>query len=170
MRASASTTIDKPVAQIYRQWRNLESLPTFMHHLESVRNEGALRSHWKAKAPAGKTVEWEAEIIKDDPNEVIAWRSVGSADVNNSGSVRFVPAPGGRGTEIHVEVEYDLPGGALAGIVAKVFGEDPKQQLSDDLRRFKQMMELGEVVRSDGSPEGNSTTAQAKQQPAQPAG
>jgi uncharacterized membrane protein len=122
------------------------------------------RSHWKARGPAGKTVEWDAEIIDDRPNERIAWRSLEGADVENSGVVRFVKAPGGRGTEVHVEIRYSPPGGVLGAWLAKLFGEEPGQQVEDDLRALKQIMETGEVVRSEGTLGGR----RALQRPAQP--
>jgi uncharacterized membrane protein len=109
------------------------------------------RSRWRAKAPAGTSVEWEAELIDDRPNELIAWRSLEGSTVDNSGFVRFERAPGGRGTVVHVELRYCPPAGALGAAVAKLFGEEPRQQLYDDLRAFKQVMELGEVVKSDAS-------------------
>ncbi|MFP5261342.1 MAG: SRPBCC family protein [Blastocatellia bacterium] len=144
-------TINRPPEEVYRFWRDFQNLPRFMTHLESVQVTGDNRSHWVAKAPAGATVEWDAEIVEDRPNEVISWRSLEGADVDNSGSVRFERAPGGRGTEVRVEIAYDPPGGVLGTTVAKLFGEEPEQQLKDDLYRFKQVMETGEVVRSDAS-------------------
>jgi uncharacterized membrane protein len=147
-------TIKRPVEEVYGFWRNFENLPQFMYHLESVQVRGSGRSHWVAKAPAGATVEWDAETIEDRPNERIAWRSLPDADVANSGTVEFRPAPGNRGTEIHVEIEYKPPAGKLGTLVAKLFGEEPAQQVGDDLRRLKQVLETGEVVRSEASPEG----------------
>ena len=144
-------TINRSPEEIYHFWRDFQNLPRFMDHLESVDVLDERRSHWRAKAPAGKTVEWDAEIIEDRPNELIAWRSLENADVPNTGSVRFVPAPGGRGTEVHVELKYDPPGGAVGVAIAKLFGEEPNQQVATDLRRFKQVMETGEVVQSDAS-------------------
>jgi len=149
-----SITIKRPVEEIYSFWRNFENLPQFMYHLESVEVRGSGRSHWVAKAPAGKTVEWDAETTEDVPNERIAWRSLPDADVPNSGNVEFRPAPGDRGTEIHVQIHYDPPAGKLGAFVAKLFGEEPSQQVGDDLRRLKQVLEVGEVVRSEASPEG----------------
>jgi uncharacterized membrane protein len=122
------------------------------------------RSHWKAKGPAGSSVAWGAEIVEDRPNERIAWRSLDGAEVDNSGSVRFVRAPGGRGTEVHVEIRYSPPAGAVGAMIARLFGEAPDQQLADDLLHFKQVMETGEVVLSDTSPEGTHLL----QRPAQP--
>jgi uncharacterized membrane protein len=146
-----SITVNRSPEEIYTFWRNFENLPRFMDHLESVRVLGERRSHWKAKAPAGTSVEWDAEILDDVPSQLISWRSTENADVPNAGSVHFVPAPGGRGTEVHVELQYNPPGGAVGAAVAKLFGEEPGQQIGGDLRRFKQVIETGEVVHSDAS-------------------
>ncbi len=146
-----SLTINRPPDEVYAFWRNFENLPRFMEHLESVRVLDDRRSRWTAKAPAGRTVEWDAEITDDEPGARIAWRSTEGADVPNAGQVRFLPAPGGRGTELHVEMRYDPPVGKLGTVVAKLFGEEPALQVDGDLRRFKQVMETGEVVRSDAS-------------------
>ncbi|MGI9041862.1 MAG: SRPBCC family protein [Gemmatimonadales bacterium] len=158
-------TVNRSPEEVYTFWRDFENLPLFMEHLESVQVTDDRRSRWKAKAPAGTTVEWDAEITEDRPNELIAWRSVQDADVPNFGSVRFSPAPGGAGTEIKVELRYDPPGGALGAIVAKLFGEEPNQQVKGDLRRFKQVMELGEVVRSDASIHRSMHPAQPSKKP-----
>ncbi len=167
MRVKAAITVRRPVEEVYGFWRDLQNLPQFMYHLESVEVSGDGRSHWKAKAPVG-TVEWEAEVVEDRANEVIAWRSVEGASVPNRGTVRFAPAPQGQGTEVAVELEYQPPGGALGKAVAKLFGEEPNQQISDDLRRFKQVLETGEVVKSEGSPDGSRTQRQFWQHEAQP--
>lgn len=158
-------TIGRSPQELYTFWRNLENLPRFMAHLESVQVLNPRRSRWKAKAPAGMSVEWEAEILEDRPNEWIAWRSVEGSEVANSGSVGFVPAPGGRGTEVRVHLQYDPPLGALGVAVAKLFGESPEQQLQDDLRIFKQVIETGEPVYSPSSHKGEWLV----QRPAQPA-
>ena len=144
-------TINRPRSEVYGFWHNFENLPRFMAHLESVEVLDNNRSRWKAKAPAGTTVEWEAETIEDRPNELISWRSLPDASIPNSGTVRFKDAPGNRGTEIHVELRYQPPGGKLGSLIAKLFGEEPEQQVKGDLRRFKQVMETGEVVHSDSS-------------------
>lgn len=157
-------TINRSPEEVYQAWRDFSNLPRFMLHLESVQVMGDGRSRWKAKAPAGRTVEWDAEITEDRPNEVIAWRSLPGADVQNSGTVRFNPAPGGRGTEVRVKLQYDPPAGVVGATVAKLFGEEPNQQLREDLYRFKQVLETGEVVRSEGSLDG----ARLRQRPAQP--
>jgi uncharacterized membrane protein len=162
-----SVTILQPRELLYQFWRDFENLPRFMQHLEHVEDQGGGRSHWVAKAPAGRTVEWNAEIVDDKPNELIVWRSLPGSDVKNSGRVHFSDAPGDRGTEITVDIQYDAPGGALGVAIAKLFAEEPGQQLTDDLRRFKQVVETGEVVLSDGSQEGAGQGA-TKQRPAQP--
>ncbi len=146
-----AVTVNKAPDELYRYWHDFAHLPQFMDHLESVQVVSAQRSHWKAKAPAGTTVEWDADIVDDRPNEVIAWRSVEGAAVRNEGSVRFTPAPGGRGTEVRVEMRYDVPGGALGATIAKLFGEEPGQQARDDLRCFKQVMETGEKTMSEAT-------------------
>jgi uncharacterized membrane protein len=144
-------TINRPRNEVYGFWQNFENLPRFMAHLESVQVLDGKRSRWKAKAPAGATVEWEAETIEDRPNELIAWRSLPDATVPNSGSVWFKDAPGNRGTEVLVELTYEPPGGKVGALIAKLFGEEPEQQVKGDLRRFKQVMETGEIVHSDAS-------------------
>jgi uncharacterized membrane protein len=168
MELTSTTTVTRPPEEVYAFWRHLDRLPTFMAHLEEVRATDGRRSHWKASAPFGRDVEWDAETTDDVPGQRIAWRSVDGADVPNAGVVRFVPAPGGRGTEVHVALTYELPGGALGKAAAKYFGEEPSQQLDDDLRRFKQVMETGEVVRSDGAPWGKRARQEFPQHPARP--
>ena len=138
-----------------------------MAHLESVQVSDG-RSHWKAAGPAGRTIEWDAEVTDDRPGELIAWRSLPGADVPNSGTVRFTDAPRGQGTEVRLELQYKPPGGVAGATLAKLFGEEPKIQARDDLRRFKQMIETGLVVRSEGSPEGPLARRMLKQRPAQP--
>lgn len=169
LKGRTSITINRPPEEVYRYWHDFTNLPKFMFHLESVEPMGDKRYHWVAKAPLGGKVEWDAEITEEIPNELIAWRSSDDADVPNTGSVQFSPAPGNRGTEVVVEVDYQLPGGAIGDTIAKLFGEEPQQQIKDDLRRFKQVVETGEVVRSDGSPDGTSATPyELRQRPAQP--
>jgi uncharacterized membrane protein len=144
-------TIKRPRNEVYGFWHNFENLPRFMAHLESVQVIDERHSHWKANAPAGTTVEWDAETVEDRLNELIAWRSLPDAAVPNSGSVRFKDAPGDRGTEVLVELRYQPPGGKLGALIAKLLGEEPEQQVRGDLRRFKQVMETGEIVHSDAS-------------------
>jgi len=149
-----SFTINKLPWELYEYWRKLENLPTIMSHLESVRVIDEKRSHWVAKAPLGKTVEWDAEIINDEPSALIAWRSLGGADVDNAGSVRFVPAPGDRGTEVRVVLDYIPPAGKLGAVIAKLLGENPEHEVREDLRNFKRLMETGEIPTIQGQPRG----------------
>ncbi len=164
----AALTIRRDRDELYSLWRDFERFPDFMAHLEEVSATGERTSHWKACGPLGMTVEWDAEITDDVPGERIAWRSVPGSKIDNSGTVRFVTAPGDQGTEIHVDMRYSPPAGAIGATIAKIFGEEPGIQLKDDLRRFKQIVETGEVVRSDGSPEGQIGKRQLKQRPAHP--
>ena len=159
IKVEKAVTVNRSPEELYRFWRNFENLPRFMYHLESVHVTGEGRSHWVAKAPAGTTVEWDAEIYNEKENELIAWRSLEGADVPNAGSVRFQSAPGGRGTEVRVTLEYDPPGGVIGATIAKLFGEEPSQQVEEDLRRFKQTMEAGETPTTEGQPSGRSAKA-----------
>ena len=151
IRTKRSVTVRRPVAEVYAFWRDFENFPQFMRHLESVADIGGGRSHWVAKAPAGKEVQWEAEMTEDVENERISWRSVEGSEIYNAGTVSFMPAPGDRGTEVRVELEYDPPFGKLGSKVAMLFREEPGQQVQDDLRHFKQVMETGEVLFSDAT-------------------
>ncbi|MBV9210105.1 MAG: SRPBCC family protein, partial [Acidobacteria bacterium] len=160
-----SITINRSAEELYEFWRDFENLPRFMKHLESVRVTGERTSHWTAKAPGGTSVEWDAVIVDEQAGKFITWRSVEGSDVDNAGSVRFERAPGGRGTIVKVELDYDPPGGVIGKTVAKLFGEEPAQQIYDDLRCFKQVMELGEVVISDGTVWDNGVLTQRPAQP-----
>lgn len=155
LKVEKTVTINRPVEELYNYWHDFENLPTFMKHVKSVTvSEGGKRSHWVANAPLGQEVEWDAEVIKDEPNHLIAWASIEGADVDNSGFVRFMPAPGDRGTEVKVVMEYEIAGGKLTAALAKLFGEEPEQQVGDELRRFKQLMEAGEIATTEGQPRG----------------
>lgn len=159
IRVAQSVTINRSPEELYRFWRDFQNLPRFMKHLESVRVTGDRRSHWVAKAPAGAPVEWDAEITEDRPNELIAWRSLEGADVDNVGSVRFERALGGRGSIVRVEMRYSPPAGVVGATVAKLLGEDPEWQIKDDLRRFKQVVEAGEIITTEGQPAGRASSA-----------
>lgn len=167
IRTKRSITVRRPVEEVYAFWRNFENLPRFMRHLESVTVTGERRSHWKARGPAGGDAEWDAEMTEDRPNEFIAWHSLPGADVDNSGSVLFMPAPGGRGTEVRVTLEYRPPFGKLGSKLAMLFREEPGQQVADDLRHFKQVMETGEVVLSDASKRSGPHPARPDGKPVQ---
>jgi uncharacterized membrane protein len=147
-------TIGRPAEELYRFWRDFSNLPRFMRHLEDVQVIDERRSHWKAEAPLGRTVEWDAEVTEDRPNQRLAWRSLEGADVPNYGSVSFEPAPGGRGTVVKVDLHYEPPGGLIGATIAWLFGEEPGQQVQEDLRAFKQLMETGEVVQSEATVKG----------------
>src|SRR3954454_9102737 len=135
MEARSSITINAERDAVYGRWRDFAQLPTFMYHLEAVTVTDDRHSHWIAKGPADTTFEWDAEITDDEPGVHIAWRSLPGSTLDNAGDVRFAPAPGGRGTEVHVELTYSPPGGAVGAVIAKLFGEEPSEQVSDDLRR-----------------------------------
>jgi uncharacterized membrane protein len=156
LRVAKTISIDRAPEDLYNFWRRFEQLGEIMGHLESVEAISGNRWHWVAKAPAGKTVEWDAEVTDDVPNHLIAWKSLPGADVDNWGVVRFEPSSGGRGTTVRVELEYRPPAGVVGATIAKLFGESPEQQISVDLRRFKQLMETGEIARTDGQPAGRS--------------
>jgi uncharacterized membrane protein len=150
-------TINAPADRLFAFWRNFEQLPRFMDHLVSVRQIDERRSHWVAKAPGGRTVEWDAEIINEIPGELIGWRTLDGSDIVSAGSVRFKPGPGGRGTEVRVRLQYDPPGGKLGATFAWLFGHDPSQTIREDLRRFKQLMEAGEIPTIEGQPRGKQS-------------
>jgi uncharacterized membrane protein len=154
----ATVTIRRPAKELYRYWRDVENLPDIMTHLESVQATGARTSHWKARA-AGVSLEWDAEIVKDEPDQLIGWASLAGSEITHAGSVRFRPAPGGRGTEVVVELFFDPPAGPLGRAVARMLRSLTAAQLERDLREFKQVMELGEVMRSDASLERRLTAA-----------
>jgi uncharacterized membrane protein len=150
-----SIVVGRPVQEVYQFWRNFENLPRFMDHLESVTVMDETRSHWVAKAPAGTKVEWDAVIHNELENQLIAWRSLPGSDVNNAGSVHFTEAGPGQ-TEVRVVLSYEPPAGELGAVIAKLLGEEPSQQVADDLRRFKQVMEASELSgNSRGHPAGH---------------
>jgi uncharacterized membrane protein len=155
-------TIDRPAAEIYSFWRNFENLPQFMNHLESVSVQPDGRSHWVAKGPAGTKGSWDAEVTADTPNELIGWRSLPGSMVENAGTVRFEPATGGRGTVVRVDLQYRMPGGAVGAAVAKLFGESPEKQIPVDLMRLKQLLETGEIARTEGQSAGREHSTSRK--------
>jgi len=152
-----SLTIMHPVDELYRFWRDFTNLPRIMKHLESVEPTDDRHSRWKAKAPLGGSVEWQSEITDDQINGRIAWRSLPGADVPNCGSVTFKPKHGAAGTVVQVELSYEPPAGAIGATFAKLFGSSPEQEIREDLRRFKQVMETGEILQSDASAKGRGS-------------
>lgn len=152
----ASVTINRSPAELYTYWRDFTNLPLFMRNLESVSDLGNDKSHWVAKTNLGIRIEWDAEIYNEKENQLIAWRSLESADVVNAGSVRFQQAPGDRGTYVRVTVNYNPPAGKVGASLAALLGSEPRQLIMEDLRRFKQLMEAGEIATVVGQTSGRS--------------
>ena len=146
VRVEKSVTVNASPEVLYRFWRNFENLPRFMSHLESVKVIDDQRSHWVAKGPAGSTVEWDAEIINEIPDELIGWRSVDGSEVRNAGSVHFTR--GTRGTEVKVVLRYDPPAGLIGAAIARLFGKDPAHEVQEDLRQFEQLIATGKIARA----------------------
>lgn len=155
---NTSITVDRPQDELYRAWHRFEDLPRLMPHLESVEQTGNNLWHWTANGPAGSRMEWDAEIIEDIPGERIVWRASDDSPVQNSGSVRFEPAPEGRGTQVTVNLVYEPPAGKLGAWIARAFGQAPETQIPLDLHRFKQWMETGEIATTEGQPAGRSAS------------
>lgn len=154
-----AVTVNLPREQLYRIWRNFENLPRFMKHLQRVDVDeatGGKRSHWVSKAPLGREIAWDAEMTEDRENEFISWRSLPGSLVKSMGMVRFVDAPNTLGTIVHVSMQYNPPGGSLGAVIARLYGEEPGQQLRNDLRNFKMMMETGEIASVEGQPSGRN--------------
>jgi len=156
VRVDKSITIARPRQEVYEFWRRLSNLPRFMKNVESVTEIDDQHSHWVVKAPAGRKVEWHAAIHNEIPGELIAWRSMPGADVDNAGSVWFREAPAGRGTEVKVELQYNPPAGALGAVFASLWGKEPSQQIQEDLHRLKAILEAGEVPTTEGQPTGKA--------------
>ena len=148
---AAVITVNKPVEEVYNFWKDPGNYAQFMAQMESVNPTTGGRSHWKVKAPAGLSVEWNAKVVQDIPNELIRWSSIDSENVDSTGTVRFRAAPGNRGTIVSLDVQYKPKGGPLGAKVGKLFSAIPKTQMQNDLRRFKQLVEVGEVVKSDAT-------------------
>jgi uncharacterized membrane protein len=157
--------VSRSPEDVYQFWLSFENFPRFMKYVESVTALGNGRSHWKARGPAGKLFEWDAEIVENRPNELISWRSLPGADVENAGSVRFERAPGGRGTLVRVNLRYFPPAGTAGAVIATLFGSEPGQEVQEELRRFKQVLETGEVMRSDASVHGRPHPARPPERP-----
>jgi uncharacterized membrane protein len=149
-----AVTINRPIAEVYRFWRNFENLPKFMQHLESVAvREGGI-SHWVARGPAGMKVEWDARIINEIDDKVIGWQSLEGSTIATAGSVHFDATD--HGTRVRVNLQYSPPGGKLGAAVARLFGEEPTIQVREDLRRFKALLETGEIPTTAGQPSGRT--------------
>jgi uncharacterized membrane protein len=152
-----SVTINRPRMELYAIWRDFDRLPEFIPDLESVATLGNGRSHWVANAPGGKRIEWDAEIVNDIPGELIAWKTVGDPDVAHAGSVHFTGAPGGRGTELRIVLDYEPSVGRLATIIpapARFLGRVPDAKIRDGLRQFKMRVETGDISTTEGQTSG----------------
>ena len=153
VRIDEAVTINRPRDEVYRFWRDLSNLAHFMERVESVNaSAGSNRSHWIAKGPRGKRMEWDAEIVNESENELIAWRSLDGSQVPNAGSVLFKDASGGRGTEVKLELQYVPPGGPVGAFIARLMNEDPARQIHNDLKRLKAQLETGVVPGPRASP------------------
>ena len=162
IRVHESIRIEKPLHEVYRFWRRLENLPQFMTNLEDVVDRGNGRSHWVAKGPAGKTVEWDAEIISEVDNKVIAWKTLPGAEVTSAGSVLFDTVRGGSTTQLTVHLQYAPPAGRAGALLAGLFGREPSQTIREDLRRLKQLLEAGEIPVSTDPPSANGSSKERR--------
>jgi uncharacterized membrane protein len=162
IRVERSVTVNRPREELFRMWRDFENLPRFMRHLESVQvdPDDPGRSHWVARAPLGKQIEWDSEVIEERENELLIWKSLPGSMVESMGRVEFLEAPGGRGTIVRVSMEYNPPAGSLGAAFAKLLREEPAMQIKNDLRHFKQIMEAGEIPTVEGQPSGRSGPGQ----------
>jgi uncharacterized membrane protein len=146
-------TIERPIEEVYRFWRDPRNMPQFMSHIENVEARGEGMSHWKARF--GRFgVEWDSRVTTDEPNRCIAWQSFGESRLPNQGRVEFVEAPGGRGTEVHLELRFQPPGREAGMVLAPVLKTTTKAQIASDLSRLKQILETGEVATAAMRPEG----------------
>lgn len=157
-----AVTVNRPRPELYQVWRDLENLPRFMQHLESVHVEDrdSGRSHWVARGPLGKNIQWDSEVIEERENELLVWKSLPGSLVESMGRVEFVESPGGRGTIVHVSMQYNPPAGSLGAAFAKLFGEEPGTQVKEDLRHFKQIMETGEIPTVEGQTSGRHSATE----------
>ncbi|MDX2187303.1 MAG: SRPBCC family protein [Opitutaceae bacterium] len=155
VKVTRACTILRPPSDLYAFWRNIENLTLIIRHPAKIRRISEIESHWTVSSPPGDShVEWVSLIINDHPNQLIAWRSREDAEIPNAGTVRFERAPGDEGSEVTVTLEYDPPGGKFGAWLAKLSGEEPGQQVSDTLRRFKALMETGEIPTIEGQSVG----------------
>lgn len=143
-----SIRLEVPLTDVYRFWRRLENLPRFMTHLDRVTETSDGKSHWVTLGPAGLAVEWDAEIINEVENKVLAWRSLPGSDVVTAGAVNFDAVRGGRSTQVSVQLQYAPPAGKAGALVAALFGRAPSQIVREDLRHFRQLLEAGELPRA----------------------
>jgi uncharacterized membrane protein len=145
VRVHEAIRLERPVSEVYAFWRRLENLPRFMDHLSSVEETGPRLSHWVAKGPAGIRVEWDAELFNEEENKLLAWRSLPGSDVVTAGSVNFASVRNGQETQVSVTLQYSPPAGKAGAAFAALFGAEPSQTIREDLRKFKQVLEAGEI-------------------------
>lgn len=162
VKVQCSFTINRDADELFSFWRNFENLPRVMKHVESVQCADEKRSHWRVRRSDDEFVEWDAEVINETPNELIAWQSLPDSDVRQAGTVRFTPVPGGSGTEVKLALEYEVTGGAFTNFIAKMTRQSPEQQIREDLRHFKQLMEAGEIPTIEGQPAGRDESKTEK--------
>ena len=144
-----SVSVQGNPAELFSIWRDFSNLPRFMTHIESVERVDEMHSHWVARGPGGRTIEWDAEIVNEIPGELVAWKTVGDPDVAHAGSVHFRRVPAKRDTEVRLVLDYEPPAFATIGAIAKLFGHVPDTLIRDDLRRFKQLVESGELATAE---------------------
>lgn len=149
-----AVTIRRAPEEVYDFWRRLENLPRFMSHLDSVTDLGEGRSRWEARTPGGIPMQWEARITADEPGQRLAWETLPGANVRHQGEVTFQPAPGDDETELHVEMAYAPPGGGVISAVAELLNAITSQQVKEELRACKQILEAGEIPTVEGQPSG----------------
>jgi uncharacterized membrane protein len=154
-----SFTLNVPADLLYAFWHRFSDFPLFMKHVESVTELNHRHSHWVVRGPAGWTFEWDAEIVEDIPGRAIHWRTVGDSDIRHGGQVEFRPATGDRGTVAEIHLAYEAPGGSAGATLAKLFGEEPEHQVREDLRRFKRLVETGEIPTTEGQSSGRDEGA-----------
>jgi len=164
IRGRAAITIARPRGDVYRFWHRLENLPRIMEHVRSVDASAYPRVRWNVVGPGSTGIAWDAEVHNEIENELIAWRSLPGADMNSAGSVHFKDAPGGRGTEVIVNLQYWPPAGLLGEALAKLFGRDPETEIESGLIRLKQLLEAGELAGTEGQPKGRTTRARRRTQ------
>jgi len=154
----AITTL-RPAAEVYMFWKRLENFPKFMNEVEDIVRLTDTKSRWKLELRPGVKVEWEAEIVEDVPDRLIAWKTTGRSNVTTDGRVKFYPSVNGRGTVIEVLLDYSIPGGKFAELAAKIWGEDPYAIVHKNLNRFKAYLETGEVPTTEGQTSGREKDA-----------
>ena len=167
--------VNLPKDRVFASWRRLEDFPKFMKCVEQVEEIDEKRSHWTVCGPAGRKYDWEAEIVDEEPGRVLAWRTIGESDIRHGGRVEFFDATGGRGTVVALQMSYESPvGGEIGAKLVRLFGQDPESQAREDLRRFKQLVETGEIPTIEGQPAGrdaeNTNAADTEKRPARRAG